>query len=70
MSRGSRLREVAFDRYGELGEVSVAGDPAELAFGFEHPGSGPAERHLAGLPPFDVAAGAADALDHRLTGVR
>ena len=34
------------------------------------PGGGPAERQVARLPALDVAAGAADALDHRLARVR
>ena len=47
--------DVAFDGEGELGEVGVADDAAELAFGFEHAGGGPAQRHVAGLPVLDVA---------------
>jgi len=47
--------EVALDGEGELGEVGVADDAAELAFGFEHSGGGPAQGHVAGLPVFDVA---------------
>ena len=43
------------DRDGELGEVGVSDDAAELAFGLEHPGRGPAQRHVAGLPVLDVA---------------
>jgi hypothetical protein len=38
---------VATDRDGEPGEFAVADDPAELAFGSEHAGGGPAQRHLA-----------------------
>jgi hypothetical protein len=62
--------EVAFDGERELGEVGVADDAAELALGFEHPGGGPAQRHVAVLPALDVATGAADALDQRLAWVR
>jgi hypothetical protein len=61
--------EVELDRDGELGEVALADDPAELLLGFEHPGGRPAQRHLA-VPVLDVAAGAADALDHRLARIR
>src|SRR4029450_546346 len=45
-------------------------DATELAFGFEHPGGGPAKAHVAGLPALDVAADAADRVDHRLARVR
>ena len=38
--------------------------------GFEHAGGGPAQAHVAVLPALDVAAGAADGLDHRLARVR
>src|SRR4051794_40967781 len=48
----------------------MADDLAELALGFEHPGGGPPEAHVAVLPALDVAAGAADGLDHRLARVR
>jgi hypothetical protein len=41
--------EVSFDCEGEVGEVAVADDPAELAFGFEHAGGRPAQSHLARL---------------------
>jgi hypothetical protein len=57
--------EVALDRDSELGKVGVADDPSELPFGFEHPGGGPAQAHLAGAPVFDVALGAPDDLDHQ-----
>jgi len=40
-------------------EVLVADDLAELALGFEHPGGGPAQAHVAVLPALDVAAGGA-----------
>src|ERR1019366_5700690 len=63
-------KEVALDRVRELCEVGVAGDPAELAFGFEHAGCGPAQPHLTRAPVFDVALGATDDLDHRLARVR
>jgi hypothetical protein len=46
---------VAFDGVGELGEVGVADDLAELAFGFEHAGGRPAQAHVPGLPALDVA---------------
>ena len=62
--------EVAFDGEGELGEVGVADDLAELGLGLEHPGGGPAQAHVTGLPALDVAAGAADGVDHRLDRVR
>src|SRR6266536_3814991 len=61
---------VAFDRDDEGGEVAVADDLPKLAFGFEHAGGGPAQRHLAGGPALDVALGASDDLDHRLAWVR
>jgi hypothetical protein len=35
--------DVAFDGNGELGDVGVADDAAELALGFEHAGGGPPE---------------------------
>ena len=57
-----------FDCDADFGEVAVADDAAELLFGFEHSGRGPAEAHLAGLPAFGVAAGASADLDHRLAG--
>ena len=44
--RGGGLVELAFDREGELGEVAVADDLAELPLGFEHPGGGPAQAHF------------------------
>jgi hypothetical protein len=56
-------------RPGELGEVAVADDAAELLLGFEHARRGPAQRHVAGLPALDVARRAADALDQRLARV-
>jgi hypothetical protein len=62
--------DVAFDGEGELGEVGVADDAAELALGFEHSRGRPTQAHLARLPALDVAAGAADGLDHRLARVR
>src|SRR3954465_13478317 len=34
-----------------------------------HPGSGPAQRHVARLPVLDVARAAPDAFDHRLARV-
>jgi hypothetical protein len=68
--RGGRFGEVALDRDNEFGEVSVAGDAAEPAFGFDHPGSRSPERHLARPPALDVAARAPDALNHRLARVR
>jgi hypothetical protein len=61
--------EVAFDGDGELGEVGVADDLAELALGFEHPGGGPPEAHVAGLSALDVSRRAANDLDHRLDRV-
>src|SRR6266571_6720954 len=61
---------VAFDRNDEGGEVAVADDLPKLAFGFEHAGGGPAQRHLARGPALDVALGAADDLDHRLARIR
>src|SRR5215210_2996668 len=42
--RGGRAGGVAFGRDRELGEVAVADDLAELPFGLEHAGGGPAER--------------------------
>ena len=39
--------EVALDAGGELCEVAVADDLAELQLGFEHPGGGPAQAHVA-----------------------
>jgi len=50
--------------------VLVADDLSELAFGFEHPGGGPAQAHVAVLPALDVAAGGAADADHRLDRVR
>src|SRR4051812_19266005 len=61
---------VAFDGDHERGEVAVADDSAELLFGDEHAGGGPALAHVAALPAFDVALGVADDLDHRLARVR
>src|SRR6059036_2303257 len=61
---------VAFDRDDQGGEVAVADDLPKLAFGFEHAGGGPAQRHLARRPALHVALGAADDLDHRLARVR
>jgi hypothetical protein len=60
--------EVALGRDDELGEVGVADDASEPSFGSEHAGGRPPERHVAGLPVLDVAAGAPDALD-RLHGL-
>jgi len=40
--------ELAFDRDREAGEVGVPDHLAELLLGFEHPGGGPAQPHLAG----------------------
>ena len=37
----------------QCGELPEALDAAELAFGGEHPGGGPAQRHLAVLPVLD-----------------
>ena len=37
---------MALDAGGELGEVGVADDRAELLLGVEHPGGGPALRHM------------------------
>src|SRR3954452_6164689 len=62
--------DVAFDGDGELGEVAVTDDLAELRLGFEHAGGGPAQAHVAVLPALDVAADAPDGLDHRLARVR
>src|SRR5918994_3869060 len=62
--------EVALDRDGELRQVAVTDDAAELPLGLEHPGCGPAQCHVAGLPALHVARRAADALDHPLAGVR
>ena len=56
--------EVAFDRYREAGEAAVALDLAESGLGFEHPGGGPSEAHLAGGPVFDVAVDDTDGGDH------
>ena len=61
---------VALDLDDEFGEVGVADYAAELPFGLEHAGCGPAQRHLPGLPAFHVAARAAHDLDHRLARVR
>ena len=36
--------ELSLGGEGELGEVAVADDPAELAFGFEHAGGRPAQK--------------------------
>src|SRR4051812_20872580 len=60
---GSLGDDVAFHGEGELGEVGVADDRAELALGCEHAGGRPPEAHVAVLPALDVAAGAADGLD-------
>jgi hypothetical protein len=38
---------LALDGVGEASEVGVSDDAAELALGFEHPGGGPAQAHLA-----------------------
>jgi hypothetical protein len=54
---------VVFDRDDERGEVAVADNLPELAFGFEHVCGGSAQRHLARGPAFDVELGAADDLD-------
>src|SRR3954451_22888951 len=67
---GSLGGDIAFHGEGQLGEVSVADDLAELTLGFEHPGGGPAQAHVAVLPALDVARDAANGLDHRLAGVR
>src|SRR6266545_7579140 len=61
--------ELALGGESELGEVAVADDAAELPLGFEHAGGRPSECHLARAPVLDVAARAADALDHRLARV-
>ena len=45
--RGRLGLELFLDDEGELGEVGVADDAAELALGFEHPGGCPAQAHLA-----------------------
>jgi hypothetical protein len=49
------LGAVAFGGVGEFREVGVADHAAEWALGFDHPGGGPAQRHVAVLPVFDVA---------------
>ena len=36
-----------FDRDNQPGKIAVAGDPAELLFGLEHPGRSPAPSHIA-----------------------
>ena len=58
-----------FDRDGEFGEVAVADDAAELAFGFEHAGGGPAEAMSPGCQRLTLRLVQADALDHRLARV-
>src|SRR3954452_12716014 len=62
--------DVALDGDGELGEVAVANDLAELLLGFEHAGGRPAQAHVAVGPVLDVAADAPDGVDHRLARVR
>jgi hypothetical protein len=52
--------DLAFDGDGESGELLITDDLAELALGFEHPGRGPAQAHVPGLPGFEVARGGAD----------
>jgi hypothetical protein len=37
-----------FDQDCEVRQAAVSLDSAEAAFGFEHPGGGPPEAHLAG----------------------
>ena len=66
---GSLEVQSSFDRDREGRKLGVADDLAELALGFEHPGGGPAQAHLAGGPVLDVALGGADGVDHRLARV-
>ena len=40
-------KEVVFDRGRDVREAAIAGDFAEPGFGFEHPGGGPSQAHLA-----------------------
>ena len=56
----------SFDRDRQAWKVGVADDLAELLLGFEHPGGGPPQPHLAGGPVLDVALCGADGVDHRL----
>src|ERR1035437_2166773 len=55
VSASSIPAAVALDGVGEFRQVAVADHAAELPLGFEHPGRGPAQRHVAGLPVLDVA---------------
>jgi hypothetical protein len=50
-------------------QLQEALDTAELAFGGEHPGRGPTQRHLAVLPVPHPAGVVANDLDHRLDRV-
>src|SRR3954470_22916866 len=63
------MGDLALDGDGERGQLGVADHAAELPLGLEHPGGGPAQAHVAVLPTLDVAAGPADALEHRLARV-
>jgi hypothetical protein len=57
---------VAFECGQQRGELPEALDAAELGLGGEHPGSGPAQRHLAVLPALHPPGVVADDLDHGL----
>ena len=48
----------------ERGQVEVSVHAAELLAGLGHAGGAPAQRHVAGLPVFDVAAVVAGDADH------
>jgi len=61
--------EVMFNRDREIGEPPSAGHSPESGLGFEHPGGGPAEAHLAGGPVLDVAVDHADGGAHRLARI-
>src|SRR5437588_5429086 len=47
LGRGGVSVQLTFDCERESGEIGVADDATELALGFEHPGGGPAQAHLA-----------------------
>jgi L-arabinose isomerase C-terminal domain len=51
---GSLGGDIVLEGDGELGEVAVADDAAELGFGFDHPGGGPAQAHVAVLRAGEV----------------
>src|SRR3954451_4266816 len=56
---GALASDVTLDGDGELGELGVADDLAELLFGFEQAGGRPAQAHVAVVPVLDVARDAA-----------